>query len=500
MDEYAGGTPVASAPRLSASWQRSRHYGAPLEEVHPVYTGAVDDESLFFQCGRRVLDDLDETLANEPVSLMLTDHDGHVLDRTCHDRTLIRALDRTYLAPGFAFSEREAGTNGLGLALADRMPSLVRGDEHYCTGLWEYTCAAVPVLDPVHGWLLGSVNLTTWSQRSANLLLALAKTAAGHTSALMRARGSGVEPRPTPRGEVFRVSAARSGSAPELSETWRAALTEVEAALAEGLSVGVAGEPGVGKTALLVTALRRAQPHGRILHARPPDPREIESWLALWTPELAKDNTGVIAAGVDALPSWGATELAGIVAAQTRRPLTVTARGAATIPEALTPHVDTVVELSPLRRRPNDVLPLAEHLAERARSREIRFTPAAVRALRAYHWPDNVEQLRRVVLEAAARSDVVDVRHLAPEVLCGPTRTLSRIETLERDEIVRCLAEPGTTVTRTAEVLGMSRATIYRKITQYGIRVPDRPRAHTNTPSPSTTTSATTDMIDWDTV
>ncbi|MGJ7908057.1 GAF domain-containing protein [Actinopolyspora sp. H202] len=465
---------VVPTRRLSASWQRSQEYGAPAERVAPVYTGEVDDESLFFRCGQEVLHGLHETLANEPVSMMLTDHEGHVLTRSCQDRALVKALDNTYLAPGFAFSEREAGTNGLGLALADRMPSLVRGDEHYCTGLWDYTCAAVPILDPVQGYLLGSVNLTTWSRKSADLLFALAQTAAGHTSALMLARGRGMRPRPTPRGEVFRVSTTvRAEPTSELSEAWQTALREVREALAEGLSVGVVGEAGVGRTTLLTTALRRTQPHDRILHASPPDPGDTASWLALWTPELGKHNTSIVAAEVDTLPSWAATELAGIIAARSRRPLAVTAREATTIPEALARHVDTVVELPPLRRRPDDVLPLAENLGKLARGREVRFTPAAARALRNYHWPDNAEQLRRVVREAAARSDVVDIRHLPPEVLCGPTRALTRIETLERDEIVRCLAEPSTTVTRAAEILGMGRATIYRKITQYGIHIPE---------------------------
>lgn len=486
MDELAeraraGGAPVAPTPRLSASWQRSQNYGAPVERVVPVYTGAVDDQSLFSGCGQEVLRGLHETLANEPVSLILTDHDGHVLSRSCDDRALVAALDRSYLAPGFAFSEREAGTNGLGLALADRTPSLVRGDEHYCAGLRDYTCAAVPVLDPVHGLLLGCVNLTTWSRKSANLLLALAQTAAGHISTLMLARDHGAPPRPTPRGGVFKVSAAQSE--PELPGPWQMALTEVRATLAEGLSVGVVGEPGVGKTALLATALRHVQPHDRILHARPPEPRETESWFTLWTPELGKDHTSVIAAKVDTLPAWAATELAGIVAARARRPLAVTACAATAIPEALARHIDAVVELPPLRHRPDDVLPLARHLGNQARGREVRFTPEAGHALRTYHWPDNAEQLRRVVREAAAKSDVVDTRHLPPEVLCGPTRTLTRIETLERDEIVRCLGEPGTTVPRAAEILGMSRATIYRKIAQYGIRRPGHGGSNARTTS-----------------
>ncbi|RZQ65942.1 GAF domain-containing protein [Amycolatopsis suaedae] len=466
--------PLAT-PRLSASWRRSEYYGAPAEVVDPVFSGAVDEESLFFECGQQVLTGLHDSLTDEPVSLMLTDQDGHVLSRLCGDSTLVDALDRTYLAPGFAFSEREVGTNGLGLALADRTPALVRGDEHYCTGLRGYTCAAAPVLDPVSRQLLGSVNLTTWSQRSEGLLVALAQSAAGQTSALMLARGQGLALRPTPRGEVFRVySAPSDDDPPVLSGRWHAALAEVEAALADGRPVGVVGEPGVGKAVLLAWALRRRYPHDRILTTRPPDPRDAESWLALWAPELGKDHTSVVAGRVDGLPSWAAAELAGMVAAGSARPFTVTARDAAAIPEPLARLLATVVELPPLRHRPDDVLPLAEHLARRSRGRPVRFTPAAVRALRVYHWPDNVEQLRRVVREAAGRSDLVDTRHLPPEVLCGPAHQLTRIEALERDEIARCLAEPGMTVTRAARILGMSRATIYRKIAHYDIPVPGR--------------------------
>ena len=70
------------------------------------------------------------------------------------------------------------------------------------------------------------------------------------------------------------------------------------------------------------------------------------------------------------------------------------------------------------------------------------------------------------------RADVVDVHHLAPEVLDGGSRPLSRLERLERDEIIRCLTRPDTTVTRAAEELGIGRATLYRKIAQYKITVP----------------------------
>ena len=123
------GTLVSSDPdhlpgRLVASWQRSEDYGVPLDDIEPSFVGTVNDESLFFECGREVLTGLHQTLVNEPVSLMLTDADGLVLNRMSGDSSLLRALDKVHLAPGFAYAERTVGTNGLGLAIADRVPTV----------------------------------------------------------------------------------------------------------------------------------------------------------------------------------------------------------------------------------------------------------------------------------------------------------------------------------------------------------------------------------------
>ena len=88
----------------AGSWRRgsaARDYGVPLEEIEPVFTGTENLGSLFFQCGNEVLGDLHSTLANEPVSMMLTDAEGVVLSRLSGDRNLLEALDDVHLAPRF---------------------------------------------------------------------------------------------------------------------------------------------------------------------------------------------------------------------------------------------------------------------------------------------------------------------------------------------------------------------------------------------------------------
>lgn len=472
----------AAAPRLRASWRRSLDYGVPPDAVVPAFSGDPDTGSLLHQCAHQVLADLQATIPNEPVSLMVADAEGLVLARLGDDRDIQRSLDRVHLAPGFSYSERTAGTNGLGLSLADRAPSLVRAEDHYVTGLRGYTCAAAPVLDPVTGELAGSINLTTWSSSSSGLLLGLAQTAANATSALMLVRAGGRTMRPALRGEVFHVLGGHLG--PDavdscVSAGWRSATEQAAAAVAAGRSTLVVGEPGAGKATLAALARRRLAPRQRLLHARAPETGDVAAWLALWTPELGYADTCVVVSGLQHLPAWAAGELAGILAAARRpgrpQPFVLAASGYAALPEQLARLADAVVEVPPLRLRPDDVLPLAHRVARRERHRAVEVTPRAARALTACSWPGNVGQLRRVVRDAVTRADVLDVHHLAPEVFDGGTRALGRLERLERDEIVRCLTRPGTTVTRAAEELGIGRATLYRKIAQYKITLPRAP-------------------------
>ncbi len=464
--------------RVLASWQRSEDYGVSLEGVEPVFTGTEGIGSLFYECGVEVLQDLQQTLGGEPVSMMLTDADGVVLNRVSGDHALLRALDQVHLAPGFGYGERDVGTNGLGLALADRTPTLVRADQHYAIGLQTFTCAAVPVLDPASGRLEGSVNLTTWATSSAELLLALARSAASSTSAMMLARSAGRRARPTPRGRVFRVEVPRSepraATLRSLSEGWTIAIARAELGLTSDRVVAAVGEAGSGRATLLGQAARQRYPRDRILSASAPSPSDVETWLGLWTPELGKPHTVVIVRDVDLLPAWAAERLRDLVLAARRQtvvPVALTAERFEDIPAALAPLVDTVVRVPPLRDRPSDIMPLAGHFGRRARGREVTITPAAARALQGYGWPGNVEQLVRVVARASTSSDIVDLRDLPADVLAGNTQRLSRIETFERAEIVRVLSRPGVTMNQAARELGVSRATLYRKVSQYDIKV-----------------------------
>jgi transcriptional regulator of acetoin/glycerol metabolism len=117
-------------------------------------------------------------------------------------------------------------------------------------------------------------------------------------------------------------------------------------------------------------------------------------------------------------------------------------------------------------------MPLARYAARQARLREVDFTPAAEQALTTYGWPGNVDELFSMVQDAALRTETIDVRHLPAALLGRSGPRLTRIEAVERDEIARCLSRPGTTVAAAAAELGISRATIYRRMARLGITAP----------------------------
>ena len=159
-----------------------------------------------------------------------------------------------------------------------------------------------------------------------------------------------------------------------------------------------------------------------------------------------------------------------------------------------------VLTLPPLRERGDDVRLLAEHyLAKGARERGWQVEAIADEALaflRNYPWPGNVRQLYNAIERALLVADgpVLLPQHLPPEIrnhpseayLRGTERRVGRerreghdrrssgtqlppLEALERDHIRRALALTGGQLGRAAELLGIHRNTLRRKLRDWGL-------------------------------
>ncbi|MBI3894378.1 MAG: sigma-54-dependent Fis family transcriptional regulator [Acidobacteria bacterium] len=140
----------------------------------------------------------------------------------------------------------------------------------------------------------------------------------------------------------------------------------------------------------------------------------------------------------------------------------------------------------PLRERVEDIPLLANHFLREFASAYGRkpkeLTPAALEALQAYSWPGNVRELRNLIerIVILAPQSVIDRRHLPSLLLRNhqPRKTVTESTTLqqaraayERDFILKKLEENRGNITRTAEVLGLERSHLYRKMKSLGINV-----------------------------
>jgi transcriptional regulator of acetoin/glycerol metabolism len=100
---------------------------------------------------------LEQTMATQSM-VLLTDSQGTVLHSVGHDGFLQRA-SKVALAPGANWSESSKGTNAIGTALVDEVPTVVHAGEHYMHANGFLTCSAAPIFDP-RGNMLGVLDVS----------------------------------------------------------------------------------------------------------------------------------------------------------------------------------------------------------------------------------------------------------------------------------------------------------------------------------------------------
>lgn len=561
--------PLVREP-IQASWVRSSRLRVDTDHLDPTYLGPIEEPSALAVSATPVLAALAEELANESVSIILTDAHGLVLQRTCADQSLVRELDRAYLSPGFSYAEEQVGTNGIGTTLEAGVPTMVTGSEHFTGRLGGFACAGAPIHHPITGALLGVLDLTSSVSHSNALLMYCARSTAQKIEQQVLARagarelalfrdylaacqhpGSGVlalskdlvmmnaqaqqrfdpadqaallarsadaagESSPVtlvtdlPSGLVARMDYRPAFSGAELaggvlriqvqsgldsstgaspsvvpvmpglagtSATWQRVCHAVDSSRQSGSWVVLEGEAGVGKIALLrsVNQLRNGSGHFRVMDASEAGP----AWLDTIADELAAGAGSLVVRrahlldaetvnGLSDLLLEYADERSGVWVALTMRS---EPRNPA-VDAQLLPHFAHTIEVPPLRHHLEDMHKLVPHLLGRLnRGNQLSISSSALAQLMRLPWLGNVEQLRRVLLRVAQhrRSGTIQLDDLPGECRATTRRRLTQLESLERDAVVKALVIHRGNKDKAASDLGMSRATIYRKIRDYGI-------------------------------
>ena len=149
------------------------------------------------------------------------------------------------------------------------------------------------------------------------------------------------------------------------------------------------------------------------------------------------------------------------------------------------------IQLPPLRERPEDVLPLAEHFLRRAGGEKgLKLSAAAKKVLQGYGWPGNVRELENAMERAVvcAASHSIEPGDLPPEVAGGSeTRSGSQgpgwwkemgrvagpggdlLAAGEKWLVERALSLAEGNVKKASEMLGVTRAALRTRIERYGL-------------------------------
>jgi transcriptional regulator of acetoin/glycerol metabolism len=290
------------------------------------------------------------------------------------------------------------------------------------------------------------------------------------------------------------------------SATWRRACRDAEAGYDSGEWLTVEGEHGAGKLALIRAVHQRRSPaapfhvvDGRETHEVRAELRDGTGMLVITHVEEASTrevralaealresvrgpgdtDSGIGGAGLGGAGGSGGAGLgaSGPVAdslggGRLRVALTLDRARARADLTALLRLFPGTVEVPPLRHHSEDLQDLVPFfLARLGQHGRLTCSPAAMQLMLRHNWPGNVRQLRDVLrqVQQRRRAGAILPQDLPPECWTVSRRVLSPLESMERDAIVQSLRDHDGNKIRAARALGMSRATIYRRIHEYGI-------------------------------
>ena len=267
------------------------------------------------------------------------------------------------------------------------------------------------------------------------------------------------------------------------SPAWLKACDNVEAHCRARSWLLLTGEPGVGKCAIAEAVHHRWSPTGRLTITDAADSRD-STWMEQIRPLLLDAAATVVLRHVDQMTPSGRRALIDVLGDHAGERLGdqpgagpgpwLVATSASADLDGLLEQFPVSVTVPPLRHHIDDIRDLVPALIERhAATRPPTCTPEALQTLLRAPWSGNIAQLEHVIcgILEHRRTGQIALEDLPPECHATSRRVLTHWETLERDAIAQALLETGGDRVKAATRLGISRATIYRKINAFGILI-----------------------------
>lgn len=251
---------------------------------------------------------------------------------------------------------------------------------------------------------------------------------------------------------------------------------QLSRAAREGRPILLTGERGCGKRYEAAAALSTLNlPGGTVEFDGALADLEPDAWLRRLAAALRDDRVAVLLGHVTEVPPEQLTRVAALVAVA-RGPVIGTTTGDSPTDSAtllVRESFPVLLTVPPVRERRNEFAALcASLLADLTPEGEqpVTLAPRAVAALMASDWPGNVRQLLQVLASARlrVRGPAIDLPDLPGHYgRDWPSRPLGDVEVAERRVLLAALRETGGDRTAAAKRLGISRATIYRKLKRH---------------------------------
>ena len=420
---------------IRRSLERSARYGVdPHLDGAPESTRLSDEQlreringqRVFYTLAKEQIDSLYRLLRDTGFCMALADSEGYVL-YVVGDSDLVEHFKRRRCIPGYRWTERDIGTCAIGLSLEERVPVFLPGDRMYSAQARKISNAGAPVFSLDGGRVLGAISLSGGSDMMHIHTLGLVRQAAETVTSQLRER------------ERIRELAIKN---------------QYMRALVESDSRGIVT---VDQTGRIVEANSTAR---KLLKLSPGC--EGKSF------EESVGGLRTVPVDLRIISATNKDLKQAIAQHQFRADLYY--------------RISTLsILVPPLRERAEDILPLAEHFIHRHELRlnrhPVPLPQETAEAILRYPWPGNIRQLESAVERAVhlAEGGALLPEHFGIADLmenrrpAAPAPAQATLEDIERQAIAAALVRFGGNISQTAFALGVSRPTLYRKMSKYGL-------------------------------
>lgn len=512
-------------PILANSWHRSRQFNINSNiDAAPVRTQFCLSEldQLLLEVSLPYFKYFSDFFSKYESIIALSNKDGVIIHTEIPTlyRKLTKLAEKHNFMIGADWAEKSVGTNSIGTAIAERKNIFLIGAEHFSYGWDPYTCAASPFFSHINGDVLGVVDITGLNNK-------LNPHALGLVAAITSLIEKEINQRMINLQNTIRQNSEKKihSSQPIISlkcnnavleiagenPLFQSALKDVEKTTKTNLSVLLTGETGTGKEILAryihyssnrakgpfvavncaaipkelvgselfgyadgaFTGASRRGYSGRFEQADGGTlfldeigdaPYEVQVGLL----RVLEENT------IYRLGSGRGNPINVRVLAATSQDLLTLINKDLFREDLYYRLAGVIIDIPPLRERGEDIILLAEYFLDKycnTISKNYVLEPKLKQSMLEYNWPGNIRELRNIVQRMAVLADSeILTRDLFFKCLKRRSETYVMPESADKELLMNAIKQAKGNITKVAEILGIDRTTVYRRMKKFGLR------------------------------